>query len=167
MKTFKLQNISINYDPLDLIEDIIISNGWDYEKDINKNLHVEVGGKWCDYHLSFGINNELNLLYISCALDIKIPEHRIKDIYPFLAGINENLLSGHFEVWTEDSWPVLRQSFPIPTNKSLCKSQLEQASILVLKESEKFYPAFQMFAWDNKDLKSTLKHLMLETQGEV
>ena len=37
MKTFKLQNISINYDPLDLIEDIIISNGWEYEKDVNKN----------------------------------------------------------------------------------------------------------------------------------
>ena len=72
-----------------------------------------------------------------------------------------------FEVWTEDSWPVLRQSIPVPTNQSLCRWQLEQASILALRECEKFYPAFQMFAWDNKDVKSVLKHLMLETQGEV
>ena len=52
-------------------------------------------------------------------------------------------------------------------NQSLCKNQLEQASLLALAECEKFYPAFQIFAWDNKDVKSTIQHLMLETHGEV
>ena len=59
------------------------------------------------------------------------------------------------------------QAFPIAFNQNLCRNQLEQASIMALEECEKFYPAFQMFAWDNKDAKDTLKHLMLETQGEV
>ena len=163
----KLQNVITNYDPLDLIEDIIISNNWEYERDSNKNIHVEVGGEWCDYQLSFGVNDEINLLYISCALDIKIPNYRVNDISDFLVSINEKLLIGHFEVWTEDSWPVLKQSFPVPSNQSLCRNQLEQATLLALKECEKFYPAFQIFAWDNKDVKSTLQHIMLETQGEV
>ena len=167
MKVSKLQNVITNYDPLDLIEDIIISNNWEYERDSNKNIHVEVGGQWCDYQLSFGVNDEINLLYISCALDIKIPNYRVNDISDFLVSINEKLLIGHFEVWTEDSWPVLKQSFPVPSNQSLCRNQLEQASLLALKECEKFYPAFQIFAWDNKDVKSTLQHIMLETQGEV
>ena len=108
-----------------------------------------------------------NLLYISCVLDINIPDNRFKDVYSFLFSLNERLLVGHFEIWSDQSWPILKQSFPIPTNQSLCKSQLEQASLLVLRECEKFYPAFQIFAWDNKDLKSTLQHLMLETHGEV
>ncbi len=167
MKVSKLQNVITNYDPLDLIEDIIISNNWEYERDSNKNIHVEVGGEWCDYQLSFGVNDEINLLYISCALDIKIPNYRVNDISDFLVSINEKLLIGHFEVWTEDSWPVLKQSFPVPSNQSLCRNQLEQATLLALKECEKFYPAFQIFAWDNKDVKSTLQHIMLETQGEV
>ena len=167
MKISKLRDITPNYDPLDLIEDIIISNDWDYERDLNKNIHVEVSGEWCDYQLSYGLNEEIKLLYISCALDIKIPDNRQKETFAFLSSINEKLLIGHFEVWTEDSWPVLRQSFPLPTNQSLCRYQLEQSSLLALKECEKFYPAFQMFAWDNKDVKSTLKHLMLETKGEV
>ncbi len=167
MKTSKLQNVITNYNPLDLIEDIIINNNWDYERDANNNIHVEVGGEWCDYQLSFGVNDQINLLYISCALDIKIPDYRIRDLSDFLVRINEKLLIGHFEVWTEDSWPVLKQSFPIPTNQSLCRNQLEQASFLALQECEKFYPAFQVFAWDNKDVKSTLQHIMLETQGEV
>ena len=167
MAISKLHSIEINYDPLDLVEDIIISNNWDYERDNNKNIHVEVSGEWCDYQLSFGFNDEKNLLYISCVLDINIPDYRLKNVHSFLAGINEKLLLGHFEIWTEESWPVLKQSFPMPTNQSLCRTQIEQASFLALQECEKFYPAFQMFAWDNKDVKNTLQHLMLETQGEV
>ena len=38
MKISKLRDITPNYDPLDLIEDIIISNDWDYERDLNKNI---------------------------------------------------------------------------------------------------------------------------------
>ena len=167
MKTVKIQNIKKTYNPLDLVEDIIITNQWEYQKDINKNIHVEVGGKWCDYQLSYGINEDIKLIYISCALDIKIPEYKLKDAFCLLSNINEKLLIGHFEVWTEDSWPVLRQSFPIPSNQGLCRSQIEQASMMALEECEKFYPAFQMFAWDSKYANDTLQHLMLETQGEV
>ena len=167
MKISKLQTVNTQYNPLDLIEDIVISNNWEYERDSNDNIHVEVGGEWCDYQLSFGINEEYSLLYISCVLDINIPEHRLKDMYSFIVSLNEKLLIGHFEIWTDESWPVLKQSFPIPNNQSLCRSQLEQASILALKECDKFYPAFQIFAWENKDVKSTLQHLMLETEGEV
>ena len=152
---------------MELVEDIIISNDWEYEKDTNKNIHVEVGGKWCDYQLSFGVNEDIKLIYISCALDIKVPDSKLKDVFCLLANINEKLLVGHFEVWTEDSWPVLRQSFPIPLNQGLCRNQIEQASMMALEECEKFYPAFQMFAWDTKDANETLDYLMLETQGEV
>ena len=167
MKVYKLKSVNTNYNPLDLVEDIIIANNWDYERDSNNNIHVEVAGEWCDYQLSYGINGDHNLLYISCVLDINIPENRSKDVYSFLFSLNERLLVGHFEIWSDQSWPILKQSIPIPTNQSLCKNQLEQASLLALRECEKFYPAFQIFAWDNKDVKSTLQHLMLETHGEV
>ena len=167
MKISKLQTVSTNYDPLDLIEDIIISNNWDYDRDSSRNIHVEIASEWCDYQLSFGVNDDINLLYISCVLDINIPDYRMKNVYSFLSSINERLLIGHFEIWSEERWPLLKQSFPIPNNQSLCKGQLEQAIYLALKECEKFYPAFQMYAWENKDTKSTLEHLMLDTQGEV
>ena len=167
MKIYKLKSVNTNYNPLDLIEDIIIANDWDYERDSNNNIHVEVAGEWCDYQLSYGINEEHNLLYISCVLDINIPEKRFKDISSFLFSLNERLLVGHFEILSDQTWPILKQSFPIPANQSLCKNQLEQASLLALSECEKFYPAFQIFAWDNKDVKSTLQHLMLETHGDV
>ena len=70
MKSYKLKRVNIDYNPLDLVEDIIIANDWDYERDNNNNIHVEVAGEWCDYQLSYGINEDHNLLYISCVLRI-------------------------------------------------------------------------------------------------
>ena len=84
MKSIKSQNIKNNFDTLDLVEDIINRNDWDYERDKNKNIHVEVSGDWCDYQLSYGINEDIKLIYISCALDLKIPENRMKNPAPIL-----------------------------------------------------------------------------------
>ena len=89
MKVSKLKSVNTNYNPLDLVEDIIIANNWEYERDSNNNIHVEVTGDWCDYQLSYGINEDHNLLYISCVLDINIPENRFKDIYSFLFSLNK------------------------------------------------------------------------------
>ena len=96
MKTYKLKSVNTNYNPLDLVEDIIIANDWDYERDNNNNIHVEVAGEWCDYQLSYGINEEFNLIYISCVVDINIPERRLKDVNFLLVSLNEKLLMGHF-----------------------------------------------------------------------
>ena len=167
MKYTKVQENTLNQNPLDLIEDIIIEYGWDFERDINNNIHVEVGGKWCDYQLSYGLNEEKCIIYISCVLDIKINEEKIKEVYKLLADINEKLSLGHFEVWMDDGWPIYRCSIPIPDEAKFCKLQLEKMSIITLQECEKFYPAFQFLAWGNKTAHDSLKHLMLETLGEV
>ena len=72
MTQTKIENVQKTVDPIDIIEDVVLSNGWEYERDDNKNIHVQVGGSWCDYQLSYGLNDKENIIYISCALDIKV-----------------------------------------------------------------------------------------------
>ncbi len=167
MKHTKVENLNISYNPLDVIEDIIITNGWEFERDKNKNLHVEVGGSWCEYQLSFGYNEANNIIYISCALDIRISQKKHKEVFSLLAKINEKLTLGHFEVWLEDGWPIYRCSIPFTPNLQLCKNQIERISALTLEECDKFYPAFQFLAWGDKDANESIRNLMLETKGEV
>lgn len=167
MKHSKIEN-SINLeDPLEVIEDIVIENGWEFERDQNRNIHVEVGGEWCDYQLSYGLNEAKNLIFVSCVLDIRVSNEKINDSHRLLAKINEKLGLGHFEIWLDDGWPIYRCSIPVPKNTIICRRQIEQISILTLEECDKFYPAFQFFAWGDKTASDSLKHLMLETQGEV
>ena len=44
MTQIKIENVQKIIDPLDIIEDVVLSNGWEYERDDNKNIHVQVGG---------------------------------------------------------------------------------------------------------------------------
>ena len=167
MTQIKIENSKNIYDPIDLIEDVVLANGWEYERDYNKNIHVQVGGNWCDYQLSYGLNKKANIIYLSCALDIKVTDKNSNEIYKLLSNINQKLALGHFEVWIDDGWPIFRHSILISKEKSLCKSQIEEVSLIALEECERFYPAFQFLLWDNKNANESLDSLMLYTLGEA
>ena len=167
MSQIKVQNIQKTEDPLDMIEEVVLANGWEYDRDDNKNIHVQVGGNWCDYQLSYGLNEKGNIIYISCALDIKVSDKSSNEIYKLLSNINQKVALGHFEVWIEDGWPIFRHSILISNRKSFSKSQIEEVSLIALEECERFYPAFQFLLWDNKNANDSLDSLMLYTLGEA
>ena len=167
MAQIKIENIKTLEDPIDIIEELVLSNGWEYERDDNRNIHVQVGGNWCDYQLSYGLNEKENIIYLSCALDIKVSDKNSNEIYKLLSNINQKLALGHFEVWIEDGWPIFRHSILISNRKSFSKSQIEEVSFIALEECERFYPAFQFLLWDNKNANDSLDSLMLYTLGEA
>ncbi len=167
MTQTKVENIHKAEDPLDIIEEVVLANGWEYDRDDNTNIHVQVGGNWCDYQLSYGLNEKGNIIYLSCALDIKVTDKNSSEIYKLLSNINQKLALGHFEVWIEDGWPIFRHSILISNKNSLSKSQIEQVSLIALEECERFYPAFQFLLWDNKNASDSLDSLMLYTLGEA
>ena len=167
MTQIKVENVQKIDDPLDMIEEVVLANGWEYDRDDNKNIHVQVGGNWCDYQLSYGLNEKGNIIYISCALDIKVSDKSSNEIYKLLSNINQKLALGHFEVWIEDGWPIFRHSILISNRKSFSKSQIEEVSLIALEECERFYPAFQFLLWDNKNANDSLDSLMLYTLGEA
>ena len=167
MSQIKLENIQKAKNPIDVIEEVVLANGWEYDIDENRNIHVEIGGNWCDYQLSYGLNDTGNIVFLSCALDIKVTKRSSHEIYKLLTDINQKLALGHFEVWMEDGWPIFRHSILISNNNTLCKSQIEEISLIALEECERFYPAFQFLLWDNKNAEDSLQNLMLHTQGEA
>ena len=96
MTQVKIENIQKIADPIDIIEDVVLSMV-EYERDDNKNIHVQVGGSWCDYQLSYGLNEKENIIYISCALDIKVNRKtQMKYINYYLILIRNYF--GHFKV---------------------------------------------------------------------
>ena len=167
MAQIKIENMQKLKDPIDIIEDLVLSNGWEYERDDNRNIHVQVGGNWCDYQLSYGLNEKENIIYLSCALDIKVNDKNSNEIYKLLSNINQKLALGHFEVWVEDGWPIFRHSILISNKKLLCKTQIQEVSLIALEECERYYPAFQFLLWDNKNANDSLDSLMLYTLGEA
>ncbi len=167
MTQIKSENYYKKHDPIDLVEDVVLENCWEYERDDNKNIHVQVGGRWCDYQLSYGLNEKESIIYVSCALDIKIINNDDYEIYKLLSNINQKLVLGHFEIWLDDGWPIFRHSILVSNDSSICKSYIKEVSLIALEECERFYPAFQFLLWDNKNANESLEKLMLYTQGQA
>ena len=167
MTQIKIENLHEIRDPIDVIEDVVLDNGWEYEKDENKNIHVQIGGSWCDYQLSYGLNDKGNIIYVSCALDIKVTDRSCNEIHKLLSNINQKLALGHFEVWMEDGWPIFRHSILISNKNSLSKSQIEEVSLVALEECERFYPAFQYVVWGGKAPAEALEAAIIDPIGEA
>ena len=77
-----LENNSFN--PLDLIEDVVVSNDWPHNRADNDTLYVEVGGEWCDYQLTLAWSNDHKLLQYTWTYNIKVPLKKYNSLYSLL-----------------------------------------------------------------------------------
>src|SRR5262244_1713306 len=96
--------------PIDLVEEIVIANDWAHDRASEEELVVEITGRWCDYRLFFVWQEEIGAMHFSCGFDMKVPKGRKPAIFELLAGVNEKLWLGHFDLASEDNSPAFRQA---------------------------------------------------------
>lgn len=159
--------VNSNFNPLDLIEDVVVSNDWSYNRTDNDTLYVEVGGEWCDYQLTLAWNPDFNLLQYTWTYNIKVSEKKYNLIYSLLNKINLNLSAGHFELWTDDGWIMYRNSLISFDYSSITPEKIDYILSSSLEECDKYYPTFQFLLWGDKTPKQAIEASLLETQGEA
>ena len=159
--------VDSNFNPLDLIEDVVVSNDWSYNRTDNDTLYVEVGGEWCDYQLTLAWNPDFNLLQYTWTYNIKVPGKRYNLIYSLLNKINLNLSAGHFELWTDDGWIMYRNSLISFDYSSITPEKIDYILSSSLEECDKYYPTFQFLLWGDKTPKQAIEASLLETHGEA
>ncbi len=75
--------------PLDLIEQIVSSHEWPYDRQSDEELTVFVSGNWSEYSLHFAWNSgaahEFGGLQLVCAFDGRIPEGSRNQVLELLA----------------------------------------------------------------------------------
>ena len=95
------------------------------------------------------------------------PGQKSKDIYPLLSIINERLLVGHFDLWSDDGLPVYRHALLTRGAGPVSLEQLEDVVDIAFTESERYYPAFQYVIWGGKSPADAMAAAMFETAGEA
>src|SRR5204862_7991777 len=71
--------------PIDLVEEIVVSNDWAHDRASEEELVVEISGRWCDYRMYFLWQEELSALPCSCGFDTKVPRRRRGVLHELLA----------------------------------------------------------------------------------
>lgn len=153
--------------PLDVIERLVDGNDWVFERRSDREMAVQVPGRWCDYSMFFAWNDAAGAMHFTCAFDMRVPSERRQHINELLALINEKLWLGHFGVWTEEGLPMFSHSLPLRGTKGPSMGQMEDVVETALMECERFYPAFQHSIWGGKTAEDSIAAAMIDTVGEA
>lgn len=153
--------------PLDLVEQLAISQDWPYHRQNDDELAAEINGQWCHYKLWFAWHPDMGVMHLSCALDMKVPAKKRNKLFTLLALSNEKLWLGHFELWPEEGLPVFRHACLFRQNTLPSVELIEDLVEIAVNESDRFYPAFQFLIWGGRSPEDALAAALLETEGEA
>ena len=153
-------------DPIDLVQALADAYEWTCERRDETSAAVRFRGRWCDLRLWFAWRPEARALFVSCALDTLVPESRRDAIYPLLAGINERLWIGHFELRSGHGRPTFRHTLfgeEAPFGLGVLEEVVEAARV----ECDRYYPAFQFVLWRGEDAAGAIAASLADTAGEA
>ena len=153
--------------PVDMIETVAALNDWAFERSDEDEITISLEGSWCDYHVSFSWMEEVEALHLACAFDLKVTELRKTEILRLLALVNEQLWSGHFDLWSKENVIMFRQSLLLTGGAEASSAQIEAMLTNALENCERFYQAFQFVVWAGHSASEALSTALFETAGEA
>ena len=84
-----------------------------------------------------------------------------------IARINEQLLHGHFDLWTSDGSLVFRNNLLLTGGAEANDAQCETLIRLAVQTCQRYFPAVQFVVWAGRNAEDALESSLLETMGEA
>lgn len=160
-------DLSRNPHPVDMIEQVAHANDWAFERTGDDEIAIAVAGDWTDYHVSFSWMEDFEALHLACAFDLKVPDTRRTEVCRLLAVVNERMLMGHFDLWTEAGVIMYRQSLLLAGELVPTSAQIEGMLSHAIETCELHFQAFQYVVWAGRSAAEALDAVLFETVGEA
>lgn len=167
MAILTIDRDSRSVNPLELVEHIAAKHEWCFDRMSDDELAIELTGRWCDFRMQFSWRGDVHALHFTCAFDIRVPEPKRREIHDLLALMNERLVVGHFDLWSEEGLPMFRHTTLMRGVPSASREQFEDLMDIAVAECERFYPAFQFVIWGGKTADEAVATSLLDTVGEA
>ena len=153
--------------PVDVVETFADENEWSFERSAEDEIVILAQGIWTGYSVSFSWVEAFEALHISCAFDMRIPQKRLAETRRLLGLINEQLLFGHFEIWTEDGSVMFRHGMPLAGGADANDAQIDCMLTAATASCERYYQAFQYVVWGARSATDALDSVLFDTVGEA
>jgi len=159
--------VEFNDNALEVVERVVIAADLHFERFSAEDLAAEYHGRWGTYQLWFAVRQDLQVMYVSCGLDLHVTSSDFNSLYPLLARINERLWLGHFDVWHEEGKPTWRHAVifrdgPVPNDQ-----QIADIVGTALDDCERYFPAFREVIENGTDSQLALEAAIVETVGQA
>ena len=153
--------------PTEVVEEILLNQEWTYQRISPFEVAAEVEARWGVHRLQFYWQDEYDIFHLTCFMDLRVTEKEAPEFYKLLALLNERVLMGHFELFSNEGIPAYRHSLMLPSSQSTQSELIEHSIALALEETDRFYPAFQLVIAGEKSAKDAASISILDTAGEA
>jgi len=156
-----------NLHPVDIIEKIVHHRAWSFERTVEDEISLTVGGQLSDYHISFSWVEIFETLHIGCSFALVVAPRQRAQMVDLLSLINEKMLMGHFDYWQDTGEVIYRQSLLLSGGLHPTDAQITMLLSTALDACELHFPACDKVASGNVVAGEALRYAMFETLGNA
>ena len=152
--------------PINLLEEIIISKNWIFERPIEDEIYIEVPTKYSNLIIQVNWLKNKSRIEIRSFFYNKMDFSDNVEIYKLLNLINNRINYGHFII-NENSFPTFKNSIIIKDYKSIKFDLLKELLNYAILESERFFPILQLVLWGGKKAEEAILFFDFKTEGRA
>ena len=152
--------------PINLLEEIIISKNWIFERPIEDEIYIEVPTKYSNLIIQVTWLKNQGRIEIRSFFYNKMDFSNNVEIYKLLNLINNRINYGHFII-NENSFPTFKNSIIIKDYKNIKFDLLKELLNYAILESERFFPILQLVLWGGKKAEEAILFFDFKTEGRA
>ena len=153
--------------PIDIVEDIATHQEWQFDRIADDQISMEMAGQWRSYSITLAWCAGDQTLSLICSFEMDPPAHRMPALYEALNAVNDMSWAGGFTYWGAERLMAYRYGLILSNGQMAMPDQIDTMISAAVTSAERYYPAFQMVTWGEKDLEMALKVAIAEAYGHA
>lgn len=153
--------------PIDLVECLADSRDWEFDRVGHDRIALAVEGAWRTYSISLSWSSADDELRLLCTFDIDPPEATAPALREALNLANDRVWTGAFCLWPEEKMIAWRYGLTLAGGGCASAGQIDAMLHDAIEACERFYPSFQLVAFDAAEPAEALEIAMTEAYGRA
>ena len=151
---------------IDLVEDIVRTHEWAYNRDDSRTITAELQGSWGETSVCAAWHTRPAIVQIAAACRLPVPLEGQNALLEMLAYANDILSIGHFCFDRDAGALCFRHAVPL-RGASVSRELFEDVLLAATNGLDQFYPAFQHALWGGKPPAKAVAAAMIHPMGEA
>jgi len=153
--------------PIDIVESLAETRAWEFDRVGEDQIAMAVEGQWRTYSLTLAWSAGDETLRLICSFEMEPPTERRHAVLDVINRTNDLLWSGSFSIWEAQSLMVWRYGLLLTGGQMASSAQIARMVLDAVNACERFYPAFQLVAWADRDPEDALQVAIAEAYGRA
>ena len=153
--------------PIDIVETLAEHRAWEFDRVGDDQIAMAVEGQWRTYSLTLAWSPADETLRLICTFEMDPPEERLPALYETLNLTNDRVWGGAFSYWTDQRLMVWRYGLMLGGGQLAAPDQIDRMIATAVATAERYYPAFQLVAWSDREAEAALQVAIAQAYGRA